>query len=75
MSAKNTRRYAELFRLCRLAEHADRLGIEHGIAEIAPQCAVELSMMRGQIHDVEEKLSELTGKSAQSADFLNILAP
>ena len=75
MSAKNTRRYAECFAYAsRLAEHADRLGIEHGIAEIAPQCAVELSMMRGQIHDVEAKLSELIGKSAKGADFLNILA-
>ena len=50
------------------------LGLSTVSLKLRPQCAVELSMMRGQIHDVEEKLSELTGKSAQSADFLNILA-
>jgi hypothetical protein len=67
--------YAECFAYAsQLAEQADRLGVPHNIAEIPPQCGVELSMMRSQIQDVEAKLSELIGKSAKGADFLNILA-
>ena len=71
MSADTSQKYAQCFEYaCKLAEQADRLGVEHGIAERPPLGVLELSMMESQMRDVITKLSRLTGIHANHADFL-----
>ena len=71
MSAKSAR-YEEVFAYARkLAAEADRLGIEHGIAEKAPQNA--LSMLESQLRATITKLARLTGIDEQSGGWLDLV--